>query len=155
MPCNRTAHRCPWSPGTCLADSPCNNHCLLLICTCLQHTLCNPLCRRRHRSLCRKCMRLEHCSEDVRSSSKYRTCRMPQQILLFPPGTCPRRRPRTMLQQFVLYQPRTCPPHSPCNHLRASCLEQLCTCPCHTLCMILCQRCPCSLRCKCRRSEQC
>ena len=90
------------SVNTCLKHSWCMGLIPLHPCTCLMGKLCMFLCRRCPSSLHHKCRRLEHCSEKARSSSGYMMCRMFHRILLFPPGTCPRRRPCRMLQQFVL-----------------------------------------------------
>ena len=117
-PCTMPQRFVLQQPRTCPQRSPCNQQCFLQVSTCLQHTLCILLCRRPHRSLHRKCMRLEHCSEEASSSSRYMPCRMPQRILLLPPGTCLRRRPCTMPQRFVLQQPRTCPHRRPCKMLQ-------------------------------------
>ena len=107
--------------------------------------LCMVLCWRCPSSLHHKRRQLEKCSQKARSSSKYRLCKMPPQILLFQHGTCPPRRQCTMLRWFVLQRSRTCPRRSPCNH---HCLLQICTCLLRTLCMLLCRRLRYNLHCK-------
>ena len=52
-----------------------------------------------------------------------------QRILLFPPGTCPRRRPCTMLQQILQFARDTCPHRRPYTILQRFVLYHSRTCP--------------------------
>ena len=109
--------------ATALSQTSQLGKCMLsgMSCPLVKLNLADTPCTERHRmksSLHHKCRRLVQCSEKARSSSGHKTCTMLHWILLFPPGTCPRRMPCRMLQRLVLQPPRTCPRRRSCRMLQ-------------------------------------